>query len=134
MNTYQSIIHRLFKGQKAKITSSDVLGILKPEKGSSITVRCTAIGDKAADIRWIAAHADVTDKSTGTTHRGRLISSQLQVNFTSASEIISNYKCKEIKGFQLKCRNIVTCQTARGNVIDDTKDHNVEITIGKKTA
>ena len=83
-------------------------------------------------IKWILGGYDVTAKSRGKTYsRGQTVD-ELQVNFTSISEVMSSYQCKEVEKFLLRCTKEVTCVAERTGTNGDRKDFFVEIVIGKE--
>ena len=110
--------------------SSGKVGNLIAQPGSFVTVKCTASGDNAVHIEWFVGGRNVTNKSRGDTYVNETTTSQLQVNFTSITDMISNYKCEVIENVRLRCKTEVTCQGVRENADGDKKDHVIEIIVG----
>ena len=84
------------------------------------------------NIKWLLGGHDVTDMSRGKTYsRGHTVS-ELQVNFTSVSDVRSSYKCEEVGILLLRCRKEVSCLAVRNGTNGHRNDYIVEVVIGKE--
>lgn len=115
-----------------KITDFKVYGNMTAQSGSSITLNCSVSEKYDVDLKWFLGDNDVTEKSKGLSTYLKKTSSELQVNFTSVSDIKSTYKCEKFGDFQLKCTMPVTCRAEREFANGDRRDHLVEVVIGKQ--
>lgn len=122
----------LFVVPNQKISKFQVYGELTAQNGSSVTVKCTTFGLHSVKLKWLLGGIDITSKSKGSTvHQGN-ISSQIQVNFTSIEDVKSNYHCDKGQNFPLKCATNVTCLAERDYAAGETRDHLIEVFIGKR--
>lgn len=113
------------------IVSSEISGSLRPESGSFVTAKCVVTGDENTHIKWYFGDKDVTNTSQSSSHNEDKVTSYLQVNFTSFTDVSSNYNCEEIEGFRLRCNKTLTCQGVRGNINGERRDQIVKVTMCK---
>ena len=83
-------------------------------------------------MKWFLGGRDVTHMSRGNTHANLQTTSQLQVNFISFSDVISNYKCEDVENSRLRCKIVATCQAVRGNVDVVRKDLVIEVVVSRE--
>ena len=114
-----------------KIVNSVVIGNLTATSDSFTIVKCTASGGNGVNIKWLLSGDDVTDKSRDQTYDNFQTTSQLQVNFTSISDVMSNYHCEYINNYTLKCQTNVTCQAVRAEANGHRRDRVIEVLISK---
>ena len=102
------------------------------QNGSFFTVNCTASEFYDVKIKWFLGGKEITSKSKGITTFQEQASSELQVNFTSFSDVTSNYMCEKFGDFQLNCTTHLSCVTERDNANGDRRDHSFVVVLGKQ--
>lgn len=83
-------------------------------------------------IKWFLGGIDATEKSTGSVYNNHQKTSQLQVNFTSRSDVIASYSCSNIDSFKMNCTTTVSCQAEREGGNGDRRDNLLQVIVGKK--